>query len=451
MSKINGPIVAGAVALGLVFAQPAASQTAQTSQSAAARAAAANPEYQALFKRMYANPSDLDTTFKFAELAAKLGDYEAAIGALERMLYYNPNLPRVKLELGVLYTRIGGHKIARGYFEQALATPGIPPDVQQRVAAMMNDIDQRITPHKFGGFLHAGYRYQTNASAGPNDLTVRAAGVPAQLNGDAASAPDWNKFATGGVFYNYEFSDALWFESSALGYYAKQEHLSKFDLSIVEAQVGPRFAVPLINGSMKVYGIGTLATLAEDRYYAGPGVGVSARFPVGQAARFEASYEYRDRQYKNSPEYPTSEQFTGKLQTAAIAGEGTLFGFLPWMVRIAGDWNRTDRAQDNFNSYNRISADIGFPIGFMIPWVDRQAVFTPGAGVSQTNYLEPDPAVDPVITRRDKEWHVSGSLDVQVYNNWGIRTQVYYTRTDSSLPNFELDNFAVSVGPSVRF
>ena len=127
--RIGALAAAGAFALGLLFAQPAAAQPAPVaaSTSAAARAAAANPEYQALFKRMYADPSNLDVTFQFAELATKLGDYEAAIGALERMLYFNPNLPRVKLELGVLYHRIGGLKVAKSYFEQALATPGVPP------------------------------------------------------------------------------------------------------------------------------------------------------------------------------------------------------------------------------------------------------------------------------------------------------------------------------------
>ena len=91
-----------ATAAAVLCCLASAAGTATAQSAAASSAAAANPEYQALFKRMYADPSDLDVTFQFAELATKLGDYEAAIGALERMLFYNPNLPRVKLELGVL-------------------------------------------------------------------------------------------------------------------------------------------------------------------------------------------------------------------------------------------------------------------------------------------------------------------------------------------------------------
>lgn len=422
----------------------------------AATAAASNPEYQALFKRMYADPSNLDVSFQFAELATRLGDYEAAIGALERMLFYNPNLPRVKLELGVLYYRIGGFQISRSYFEQALATPGAPADVQQRVNQFIAEIDQRLSPHKFGGFVYAGWRHQTNANAGPADLTVRALGQDATLNSTSAAAPDWNKFVTGGGNYVYEVNSTLWAEASVLGYYAKQDKLSQFDLGLAEIQAGPRFAVPaelLPGASIKFYAIGTIAVLAEHPYYSGPGLGASMRFAIDGLARFEPSYEYRDRQYKDSVDYPTASQLTGKLQTLASTVDGMLFGVLPWSGRGAADWNRTDRAEDNFNSYDRISADLGFPIAFAIPWGKeaRQAVFTPAAGVSRTRYLEPNILVDPDIARRDKEWHVSASLDVQVYGSFGLRTQVYYTRTSSSLPNFEMDNLSVSFGPTMRF
>jgi len=67
-------------------------------QSAAA-AAAADPEFQSLFQRMYTDSQDMETTFRFLEVATRLGDYEAAIGALERVLYYNPDLAEVKVEL----------------------------------------------------------------------------------------------------------------------------------------------------------------------------------------------------------------------------------------------------------------------------------------------------------------------------------------------------------------
>lgn len=200
--------------------------TARAQSNTAAAAAARNPEYQALFKRMYADPSNLDVSFQFAELAARLGDYEAAIGALERMLFYNPNLPRVKLELGVLYYRIGGYQVSRSYFEQAVATPGAPPDVQIRVNEFLGEIDKHLTPHKFGAFVHAGMRHQTNANAGPGGLVVRALGQDATLSNESARTADWNTFIVGGATYSYEVNSSLAAEASLVGYYAKQEKLS---------------------------------------------------------------------------------------------------------------------------------------------------------------------------------------------------------------------------------
>jgi hypothetical protein len=423
----------------------------------AASAAASNPEYQALFKRMYANPSNLDVSFKFAEVATRLGDYEAAIGALERMLFYNPKLPRVRLELGVLYFRIGAYQMAQTYFEQALATPGAPPDVQAKVNQFLGEINNRTAAagNGFGVFVHAGMRYQTNANAGPAGLLVRALGQDAVLNSQFAKQQDWNKFVLGGVNYNYNFGPGV-LESSAFGYYAKQEHLSQFDLGLAEAQVGPRFALPqeLFPGaSVKVYGIGTYSILADAPYFSGPGFGASARFVLANIARLEPSYEYRSRRFKDSVLYPTASQQTGRLQTVALAGDGSFFGILPWGARLAADWNRAEDPLFEFNSYNRLAADIGFPIQFSLPLggAAHQFLLTPSAGVSRTTYLQPNILIDPNVARLDKEWHVGVALDAQVYGNFGLRTQVQYTRTNSSLPNFNMDNFSVSFGPTARF
>ena len=110
-----------------------------------APAAARNPQYQALFKRMFDDPTNVEATFRFAEMAIKLGDYEAAIGALERILFFNPNLPRVRLQLGVLYFKLGSYPMARSYFEQARGTPGAPADVRTQADQFLAEMD-RVVP-----------------------------------------------------------------------------------------------------------------------------------------------------------------------------------------------------------------------------------------------------------------------------------------------------------------
>jgi cytochrome c-type biogenesis protein CcmH/NrfG len=53
---------------------------------------------ETLFQQMFRDPANLDVTFAYADVSARLGDYEAAVSALERMLLFNPDLPRVQLE-----------------------------------------------------------------------------------------------------------------------------------------------------------------------------------------------------------------------------------------------------------------------------------------------------------------------------------------------------------------
>jgi tetratricopeptide (TPR) repeat protein len=108
---------------------------------------------------MLLDPANLDKSFKYAELGIQIGDYEAAISALERMLLYNPDLPRVHLELGVLYFRLGSYVIARSYLTRAVKGDNVPDDVRARVAVFLDDIDDRLSKHRFSGSVYGGLRY----------------------------------------------------------------------------------------------------------------------------------------------------------------------------------------------------------------------------------------------------------------------------------------------------
>jgi len=82
---------------------------------------------------------------------------------------------------------------------------------------------------------------------------------------------------------------------------------------------------------------------------------------------------------------------------------------------------------------------------------ERQFVLTPTAGYTATNYEAPNPAIEKGVFREDREWRIGAALDVQVYQNWGIRTFVLYSDVSSNIPNFAYTNFSVSVGPTYRF
>ena len=121
-------------------------------------------------------------------------------------------------------------------------------------------------------------------------------------------------------------------------------------------------------------------------------------------------------------------------------------------VSIAFDRNEAKGLFD-YNSYHRYSVDVGLPFEFSVPFAGtrRQVVVTPTAGFSDTRYDMPNFIVDPFVTRHDREVRVGGIFDVQLYQNFGLRTQVMQTWIDSNLPNFTMKNLSVAIGPTARF
>src|SRR5215469_16542340 len=91
----------------LIAALPARGAAPEPAALSASERAELKAQYDKLFAQLLARPTDLDLMFQFAAVAARLGNYEAAISTLERMLLINSDLPRVKLELGVIYFHIG--------------------------------------------------------------------------------------------------------------------------------------------------------------------------------------------------------------------------------------------------------------------------------------------------------------------------------------------------------
>lgn len=448
--KRFGAIVA---AVFCVTAMVPAGSRGAAAQPAATPASIVNDSYETLFKQMFQNPSNLEISFKFAEQAAARGDYEAAIGALERMLFFNPNLPRVKLELGVLYFKLASWDLARGYFQDAIKGNDVPDDIRAQVNAYLTEIARRQAPYEFSALVHAGARWQSNANIGPNTLIVRAIGQDAILNREFAKAPDWNWFQIAGLQYNHKINKrGDQFEIGLIGYASQQLRFTQFDLNLVEVVAGPRVAIDQ-NQSFKFYGIGTLAGLAHHKYIESSGVGFSYRTALGNFGLAEAYVEHRYRRFFNSDEFPTASLQTGNLLTAAVNSE-IRFGGVRVTSRIGYDRNNARPGLD-FNSYQRYSADVGIPIEFAVPslfdngW--RQIIVTPAAGYSEVRYDEANWIVDPFVTRRDREIRLGGVLDVQLYQNYGIRTTVTQTWIDSNLPNFDTRNFTVAIGPTARF
>src|ERR1700721_1275516 len=192
-------VAAGVVAAGVLLAVASGAGAAPDTADSGALAA----QKAQLFQQMLQDPSNLDVTFAYADVSAKLGENEAAIAALERMLLFNPNLPRVDLELGVLYYRLGSFDAALSYFQKAKSF-NPPPEVIARVDEYMAKKAASQSPNQFSGYVFFGAQYQSDANVAPGSPLVLSPFGAVLLSNQFVKHDDVNLFGTGTFLYSYD-------------------------------------------------------------------------------------------------------------------------------------------------------------------------------------------------------------------------------------------------------
>lgn len=447
-ARIAGAFQLAAVCLALSVTAPLAQQPKLVNDPQL------KAEHDALFAKVLLDPANVELSFRYAEVATKLGDYEAAIGALERIIFYNPNLPRVRLELGLLYFRLGSFEMSRSYFESAISGPDVPVEVRNRVAGFLTEIERRAQTTQLAFFGQVGLRYQTNANAGPNSPNVRALGFDAVLSRQYTKRPDWNAFALGGLRYVHDFENQRGdvFEAQLTTYYSRQFEVKRLNTGLIEGNIGPRLAIEpdaLPGWSVKPYLIAGGVTLGDNPYLLNTGAGVTVAIPL-IVALIEPGYEIRRRSFRNSSDVPNATEQRGRLHTGFVNISGTFLPELRWNTRVA--FNRGDARVDH-NSYRSVAVDVGLAYEFLPPMIEsaRKWTLSPFVGFSNTRYDEANWIVDPTTRRRDREWRVGTSLDMPIWANAGLGLMLQYTSVKSNIPNYSTKNFSATFGPTVRF
>ena len=407
-----------------------------------------------LYKRVLRNPTNVRLTIQYAQLAKDYGDYEAAIGAYERLLLFNPELADVQFELGVLYFQLESYSAARGYFEGVASSRTVSADVRAQASTYIKEIDRRLSPRRFVGFLHTGLRHQSNANAGSSAGLIRYGGQDVVLDTAFAKRPDWNAFAQTTLNYEQDIGnrgDTL--EAVFGGYYARQFNIHEVNLGAAELQVGPRLVfLPeyFSNTTTKFYGIVNGVFLGDNPYFRTFGAGASLRSKINPVTVAELSVEYRDRKFYDSTSYPTSSQQTGDLVTVSYAASGLIYGQVRWLARLSYDWNSS---VFNFWSYQRPSLELGMPISFdfNLFGAKQSGLITPYIGGNLTDFQAPDPTYDASVTRRDRAWYLGTTLEGSLVGSANFRLNVNYLSNESNIINFAYRNLSVSFGPAFRF
>lgn len=425
-----------------------------------------------LFQRMLRNPADLDATFAYADVSARLGDNEAAVSALERMLLFNPDLPRVQLELGALYFRMGSFEIARTYFEKALAA-NPPAEVRARIDRYLAQISTQSAPQQFTGFLFFGAQYQSDANIGPGSPLIHSPIGDVLLNSQFVKQADGNLFLTGSALYSYDLGtqsrDTI--EVTGTGFLNHYFHIGRLDLALGEITAGPRFnftepVAGVTSASLKPYLILNEVGLGGNQYFNTYGVGIEAPAVAMLDFRIKPVFEFRQKNFSNASDRPLSRGLQGSDKLASLLVDKPITENSNLTLEF--DYLRQDTrlnyyANDSyaFSGAYRIRYDD--PIGFFKqPW-ETTAFLSRSYG----EYDGADPccvtgtalAVTPAgpatvntfSQRHDKRWRFGVTQSFQVLDNLAIIVQAQRDIVSSNLSLYHYTSNTVLAGPQIRF
>ncbi len=276
--------------------------------------AALEKQYETAFQAVLKDPGNLDKTFRYAELAVAVGDLEGAVSALERMLIYNPKLPRVRLELGSLYFRLGSYAIAKSYLTRAIEGEDVPVGVRDRVAAFLEEIENRASLHRLSGSVYGGVRFQTNANAGPTGSAVKVFGQQAKLDEEFTEQPDYNVFALVSLRHAYDLQNQAgdYIETNAHFYGSKQIEQTQVDLLLADINTGYRAKIlpeTLTNATWRPYVLADAVRLDRALFFYTYGGGLNFTNQFKDNLLVDLTFETRIRRYNDTPDAPAGAAF----------------------------------------------------------------------------------------------------------------------------------------------
>lgn len=429
--------------------------------------AALEAKKEALFHQMFRDPANLDVTFAYADVSARLGDYEAAVSALERMLLFNPDLPRVQLELGALYFRMGSYELARDYFARATAA-NPPPDVRARVEQYLTEIEKSQSRHHLSGYVFFGGQYQSDANVAPGSPLILSPIGPVLLNNQFVRQASGSLFGSGSLLYSYDLEtpnhDTL--ELTSVGYLNHYANfaVTRLDLSLLEVTGGPRFNFP--NGrvigdkpaSVRPYVILDEVGLGWNQYFDAYGAGLEYDQIVWNDLTLKTVYEFRQKNFTNASDRPLSRGLNGSDNLVSLQGTKPVsqnsaltfqFDYLNQSTRLPYYANRSYAVTGAY----RVRYDD--PTGITVnPW--ESSLFL---GRAWSYYDAPDPCCNtsgnPFIfspsSQFTRRWRFGLTHLVALSETASIVFQAGRDIISSNLPLYAYTSNSFLIGPQIRF
>jgi len=421
-----------------------------TTNAISADSSQLEPEYQARFDAMMADLANPERSFEFVEVAVKAGDLRGAIAALERILKIEPDLSNIKLELGLLYLRVGSPDLAASYIRQTLSDPEVPVWIRNRAKVLLAQAEESASRHFFSGTLYAAGRYDSNANAAPNNQNVRVRGQDGLLDQEDTGQSDYSAELVGSFQYAYALDSQAGnqIEADFLLYNRRYQDQSRLNVNTIDLDLGPRFYFGEIYNpdfSVRPYVSGSYLLLDDDTYQRSFGGGLNVRKLFGLNLLTEGAVEGLHQDFSNTTRQPAATERTGPYYTAL--GRVT-YQLLPTTVVTARAGAAKRDADENYESFDEWNGGLSVSRSFKAPFGLTAASWSSSLSTTlrRTVYDKADPLIDPDQKRKDTRVDVNLSFNIPLTTRVTMVLNGLYTNNDSSLPNFDYDNWGGGLG-----
>jgi hypothetical protein len=225
------------------------------------------------------------------------------------------------------------------------------------------------------------------------------------------------------------------------------------NVALVDMIIGPRtspFEGWAPDVTLKPFAMGRYIAVDDFTNYWAWGAGLEATAPVGRATTAALTVFGRRREYADNPDALTNSNSTGNeaaavLEFRTLLAPGLTLAFSTNFTRYIAVVGSESYAEFG------VLATFGyrFPDPLGINGRTWQAILA--AGIQRAAYDQPDPAVDPSVSRQQNDFSFSFVLSVPLDERFSLVSQTGYTQRDANIGNYAYNAFTTLAGVSWRF
>lgn len=412
--------------------------------------------YQQALDGVLGDVANPEKSFELVEAAIAAGDLRGAAASLERILLIDPRLANIRLELGVLYLRMGNGALAQYHIREALRAPNVPETVRLRAERLLAQSGAAGRRNTFRFESSLGYRHDSNASAGPSadavwvldPFTFQPVLAPLTSGGETE---DLAMDVALNLSHSFAFSGkrgSSW-DSDAFAYGVRYQDLDALDQYSYGVETGPTLVVAGSSEapvSLRPLAMAGIAVLDSEDYfdYTGYGLELSGFWSPATVTRLRATVE--DRKFDDSPSRFLSDRsgdyLTSRLEQIWQLGR----------VQFSAALKAQDvSAAADYQSFSYLGGELGVRYFGSAGFAQRPWNVYLDLSYGTAEYDGADFLIHPDIVREDDRRAISAGIEVSVTRSVALTLDLTRSDTESTLPNYEYDNFSASVRMVVRF